>query len=226
MSDVSAKDFLFCLFRYLVALYFVALFNDIADQRAQNLPRNSVILPDLLHDLLSPDEDAKYLCDFITLLLYFCFLAVISTKKRWLHFLCEFIALHTVLLVLRCFLVAITTLPSPVQSCNMHKPAEFSLLNPIKRLLLPSVLSSWCNDLIYSGHTVIYVLVSLFVIDLSENSFVVAFVCILSAVGVGGLLVARLHYSVDIFLAAIITFLLYKIRMQKHTDYGSEVHAI
>lgn len=212
MSLRTSHDVIWSSLRYLFVLYVVAIVNDVADNRGTLLPRATPSLPDVVHDLLPFFAEASQFSDAATMLLYMSLAALISTQRAVADLFCEFLDLHAKLMLFRCLTVPLTTLPSPLPGCETLERIPFSFLNPLKRVLLPGVLSSWCHDLIYSGHTVLYFLIALFFRDLKSHDFIKLLVWIVAGTGTLALLVSRLHYSVDVLIGATITILMYNQR--------------
>lgn len=211
------------LVRFSITLVLVAIVNDLAEMRGVLLPPNSAVLPDIGHSLLPFIPEMAKLSDTCLLLLCLVLIVSIAAKPHSRsELVCEFVDLHTFLMLVRCFTIPLTTLPGAQAACNAEHPVSAGSL--IARVLRPDFLTAWCHDLIYSGHTVFYNLAALFIFDLHRPHRALSAAMVLVALG-GSLclLISRVHYTVDIALAAIITTLAYAVRrpaILKH--FGAE----
>ncbi len=200
------------LVRYSLTLCMVAIVNDLAEMRGALLPPNSAVLPDIGHSLLPFIPEMAKLSDSCLLLLCLVLIVLIAARQHSrCNLICEFVDLHTFLMLVRCFTIPLTTLPGAQAACNAeHTLSPESLTT---RVLQPDFLTAWCHDLIYSGHTVFYTLAALFIFDLQRPHHALSAAMLLVALG-GSLclLVSRVHYTVDVALAAIITTLAYAVR--------------
>jgi hypothetical protein len=212
VEDKSLRDVVFCGLRFLMATYMMALMNDMTEARSTLLPEPSVALPDLFHDLLPYWPELRDFIDTILIVLYVAMLAWAATFPRRFELICAVVDMHVLMMLLRSLCVCMTLLPSSLPNCThklVSKP-KMLLINPLHRFFSPGGMSAGCHDLIYSGHTVIYTLASLFMHDAAHDHWALRLCTYsLSFAGIFCLLAARIHYSIDVLLAFIIMVLVY-----------------
>lgn len=224
-EERTPNDVLRSLAHLVVALYLMALANDVADYRGFLLPPDAAILPDVAHSVLPLVHAGAQFSDLMTLLMYFAAIAIVSTKVEACALLCEYFDLHAPLALLRSVMVPLTTLPSPVPGCrDRGERVSLSLLGPLTRVLMPTILTSWCHDLIYSGHTVVYTLTLLFVYDLNVHLALPIIIWTCAVAGCIALLSARVHYAVDGALSIAFTTLMYG-RRRLHIQRQAQLQA-
>jgi hypothetical protein len=207
----TLRDVAFAAMRYVLTIYVMALMNDLADARGTLLSANAVILPDIGHDFVPFWPDLGWLADLMLVLLYLLVLANSCLLPRRFELICAFIDMHVLLMLFRCMTVSLTTLPSPVQRCDiMLKTKPLPLfINPLVHIFSAGGMQAWCHDLVFSGHSIVYTLAPLFLFDANVHALLRLAGFLMSSVGIMSLLASRLHYSLDIFLAALITALVY-----------------
>lgn len=106
-----------------------------------------------------------------------------------------FLVKHGVLMLIRCVLFSVTLLPDSSQMCAI------------------SVHSGSCFDLIYSGHTTIMYLTTFITkeyFDISKSYY--TFLHINNLITSLFIIICRNHYTVDILLSMLITYLFYHYR--------------
>ncbi len=206
----TLRDVAFAAVRYVLTIYVMALMNDLADARGTLLPANAAILPDIGHDFVPFWPDLGWLADLMLVSLYLLVLACSCLLPRRFELICAFVDMHVLLMLFRCMTVSLTTLPAPVQRCDImlkSKPLPL-FINPLVRIFSAGGMRAWCHDMVFSGHSIVYTLASLFLWDANVALLRLAGI-LMSCVGVLCLIASRLHYSLDIFLAAMITALVY-----------------
>lgn len=168
----------------IIILILVILLTDISSSRLEQLS------DDTIHDIgfnILPHCHNRF-NDYIVicLLLVYFFLGTYH-----LLLLKSFIVLFT----LRLFFMNLTVLPIITPECKdtTHLP-----------------LTGGCRDLVFSGHTGLAVLILLFLVHEGIfNTLFAAFTCILLVVVI---LMGRHHYSLDIVLAIIASYLIFENR--------------
>lgn len=96
---------------------------------------------------------------------------------------------YMILFIIRAGSISMTVLPKSNPTCKVGK----------------GLFNNLCNDMVFSGHTTSLLLILLTLYDKKEISLGWGIFLLL---GYGYLIVAsRMHYSVDVYLASIITFL-------------------
>ncbi|KAJ2687119.1 hypothetical protein IWW39_003151 [Coemansia spiralis] len=108
------------------------------------------------------------------------------------------------LYLLRSFTLSITTLPPSVADCKPVVATEhIGLLDSVPGLI--SGRLSACTDKMFSGHTTILVISFLFWRRYATHWAFLVYSAVHTAVGIASILLVRLHYSVDVLLAVVLT---------------------
>jgi hypothetical protein len=120
---------------------------------------------------------------------------------RYPNTLINYLWMITFLFAGRVILLTITQLPPPVPGCSTVSkgdPLHFHVLN-----------KGWkeCMDLMYSGHTIHSVLISLFVLYLSPYAWEKILISGVTMIELVLIISSRLHYSSDVLVASLVTFL-------------------
>ena len=194
---------------YAASMYAVGLSNSIADWRALRAGMNEApMLPDLAFDALPHVPELALAPDACMRLVWLVLAGCIFREREWRALTITFFDAQSQLLVLRAITVPLTSLPSPVAPCVDKLPRDWLpfLADPAIRMLSADGLMSWCHDLVFSGHTAHLMLVALFVHSIARTRAAVRVgTYVLVGVGIGALLLARLHYTLDVVLALFAT---------------------
>lgn len=207
--------------RYLLCLYVMCITNSIADERGVLLGDHFTPLPDLGADMI-PFFDLVWLADSLShaacgIVALRCYCHV-NAKRLGITFL----DLHTVLVLLRCTTLPLTVLPAPRFVCSYRlemRPAHF-LLEPVVRMLRPGGMSSWCHDMLFSGHGMLYMLTALFLNE-SDTVWWRLVGWSLCFTGFFALLAARVHYTVDLWLSCVLSTLVFQLWKNEVRQYLS-----
>ncbi|KAJ2464816.1 hypothetical protein GGI02_004882 [Coemansia sp. RSA 2322] len=108
------------------------------------------------------------------------------------------------LYLLRSFTLSITTLPPSVANCAPVVAADRAGLVALIPGLISGRLSA-CTDKVFSGHTTILVISLLFWRRYARHWGFIAYSAVHTAAGIASVLLVRLHYSVDVLLAVVLT---------------------
>lgn len=142
-------------------------------------------LVDFFHEMLPFHEEGPFLSDVCVLIIMGIFLWAIWRSHSVIELTIEFLGLHSILLLLRITSITLTILPSPVPVCRDIQRFEscswckgdffpFFFFSPSTltnfpsnsfldiRDLIPTLSASYCNDLMFSGHTMTMLLCTLF----------------------------------------------------------------
>lgn len=124
----------------------------------------------------------------------FTFLIFYLIYNKKIEILSNFVYTSTILMLLRIVTFSLTTLPTP-KDCNP-----------------PTFFFGGCGDLLYSGHY-IWFTVALYIILKKTPIKIIfkIFFIICYIVSIYSTLVCRNHYSIDIFIAIILSYLLSSI---------------
>ena len=161
-------------------------------------------LPDIYHKVL-PIEMRKYheYSDWMPILPLVVFILIDKFQHAG-----ELLFLLSLVYIIRAISFTLTVLPSPAVDCKCeweHEPETFM------RRILNLFYQEGCNDLIFSGHTSMMVMSSLFLCwYIFPGNYAKIFgIIIYNIIGVLVIIGTRLHYSVDTFIATIICTLLF-----------------
>jgi len=178
--------------------------NAIASRRYPKIPA----LPDVLF------ETVPHLVEFFDtpdIVLYVIIgatlLFVLWEDRRWIITKRTFF-IWALCLYLRCICVPLTNLPDASQRCETLQQKSMKLLR------------GSCGDLIFSGHTVAFILMALTMTQYARSVALKILVWLVVAFGIASIIATHRHYSVDVVLAVIITTLVYEVvtlRMSTHS---------
>ena len=188
------KDNLRSLFFGLIFLVFSLLVQGIADAYISSLKATAA--SDVLLSNL-PTVDMDFLIIWGTILLPFIALAFVIHKPKYLNFSLKSLALF---IIIRSFLISLTHLGADPNQLILNKnDFGFGLYN---------LLYNTNNDFFFSGHTGMPFLAALvFWPSKSWRYFFIAMSVILG----GSLLLAHIHYSIDVFAAPFMTYSIFAI---------------
>eukprot|EP01128_Nolandella_sp_AFSM9_P000870 TRINITY_DN10997_c0_g1_i1.p1 TRINITY_DN10997_c0_g1~~TRINITY_DN10997_c0_g1_i1.p1 ORF type:complete len:244 (+),score=12.94 TRINITY_DN10997_c0_g1_i1:57-734(+) len=188
----------------------------VAMYRARDLlqdPTAHPTLPDIGFDII-PTVDA--LCVYsniesyflITVMLYTLVRMMLTGPDGWMVF-CRFAVCDGILMMLRATTVSVTSLNNPWPECfqcGIESGCPSSLLECITYTVSRFPFYD-CGDLIFSGHTVHFLLTGFVWISYSDRAtkveMIANFFCVI--IGLSMLLSCRFHYSIDILVAFYLT---------------------
>ncbi|KAJ1801939.1 hypothetical protein LPJ75_006344, partial [Coemansia sp. RSA 2598] len=107
---------------------------------------------------------------------------------------------------LRSITISVTTIPPPIVDC---KPVIATDAEGMARVVwgMISGQSKECTDMVFSGHTVILSASFLFWTRYARHWGFVVYSAVHAVAGVASVLLVRYHYTLDVSLALILTFL-------------------
>ena len=213
-----AASYLFCLLNLMV----MAVSTAIAYFRR---PLHTV-LPDVGHDLLPhiatiAGTDSHLICDRLLQLTVACTLTFIfrNTTQQRVHILQRFFLSYGSIMALRTITLLMTSLPDPYPLCRHSAPEAqrhwhdmpWSLIVSNAVAIANRDSSLTCGDLIFSGHTSLFVLCALTLHTYYQGSVnhgvnpLKLLVWLLSVAGTVLLLISRMHYTIDIGISYFVT---------------------
>jgi len=198
---------------YAAATYIASAVNCLADEWAVDVA-GAPPLPDVGHRLTAEWRNGVWFVDGLARAQYALLglRMLIAPRRRKLF--AHFVALHTALLLLRCATVPFTTVPAPApcEHVSAEELAAPVYARPLYHLRRADALISWCHDMMYSGHVALVTLAALFHSAAPPNALYAWRIASLSIVvaSVYALLAARVHYSMDIAVALVVTVLLFE----------------
>lgn len=163
-------------------------------------------LPDIYHNALpeSMREWHEY-SDFMPIVP----LVLFHLLDKLNHFY-EFWILASIIYLMRAICFSLTVLPSPSRTCKCEWEEGNEPETPLRQFL-NIIYQEGCNDNIFSGHTSMMVMSSLFLVTyIVPNSILCKLLLLIyNIIGFIIIIGTRLHYSVDCFLASVINVLLF-----------------
>ncbi|KAI8319286.1 hypothetical protein GQ54DRAFT_251071, partial [Martensiomyces pterosporus] len=116
----------------------------------------------------------------------------------------------TALYFLRSITISVTTVPPSIGTCEIAVPqSTWEVI-----LATPDILAGkigQCTDKIFSGHTAILMISFLFWLRYATHWAIIAYSAVHTFVGVLTVLLARYHYTVDVVLGAVLTYLVHRV---------------
>lgn len=219
VSKQFAVAYLYCL----LCLICMVISTCIAWYRTPNY----FLLPDIGHNLLPELStvfglDAHKLCDYLLYVTSASTLAFALLNPKRYIILKRVCMVYGTLMLMRSVTLLVTSLPDPYLLCDLRTPGTYdwsdmpwlNVATDVIGMFGPNDRESLtCGDLIFSGHTVLFVLCAL-VWHTYYKSFGVINPCklliwVLSVVGTVLLLVTRMHWTIDILLAYYVTVTLW-----------------
>lgn len=118
-----------------------------------------------------------------------------------------FCSFHYPLLLMRVSLIVATVLPSPVPECR--DPVQYEACTACQDIhdMYPSYSTWYCNDLMFSGHTMTNLICWCFWIASPARKWMKICASVCCFTGVVALVIGRQHYTADIIVAIYITIL-------------------
>lgn len=191
----------------------MAVVAELADMRALLIDRRDQTLPDIGFDIVPYTPAALWLPDALNQLVLGVVIMRIFCSAKRKRLACAFMNLHITLMILRCMCVPLTTFPAASPSCYETFTAhpDHILVAPIKRFMQRGALSSssWCHDLLFSGHAVLFVISARFLHDSGGEIWWRIVGWLFGVVGCVLLVATRIHYTADIIVAIILSVLVY-----------------
>jgi hypothetical protein len=137
-----------------------------------------------------------------TLLLCLC-----SRRRSEIFIRCMIV--ESALLLLRSVSIVLTGLTNPDPRCaNCQYGCPSSLIDAIKMTI--SRFPFWsCGDLVFSGHTVEFVLSACIWLSYCKSRFLRLIAASTACLGVASLVGCRYHYSIDVFMALLLSYLVW-----------------
>jgi hypothetical protein len=155
-----------------------------------------------------------------TLLLSLC-------SRHRTEIIMRFMLVESALLLLRSISINLTALTNPDPRCaNCEYGCPSSLFEAITMTL--SRFPFWsCGDLVFSGHTVEFTLAACIWLSYCKSCFLRVSAACTAVLGVVSLIGCRYHYSIDVFVALLLSYLawciypfLLNFRDAKHAPLG------
>ncbi|XP_067938087.1 sphingomyelin synthase-related protein 1-like [Watersipora subatra] len=194
-------------------MYLCAVIMTIVNERVPDMETYPP-LPDLFLDILPFVPWAFHAAEYIALTLFAVFGFVVFTHKHRFIILRRYCSLVGTLFLLRGICMLITSLSVPCRTFQCYRYSDPDLYSKLKRawdivccggMALNGV--RYCGDYMFSGHTTLLTLVSLFIDEYSDKRYpIVKTLCwILALFGIFFVMAGHEHYSIDVFIAFYLT---------------------
>eukprot|EP01130_Rhizamoeba_saxonica_P000670 TRINITY_DN10612_c0_g1_i1.p1 TRINITY_DN10612_c0_g1~~TRINITY_DN10612_c0_g1_i1.p1 ORF type:complete len:258 (-),score=35.53 TRINITY_DN10612_c0_g1_i1:46-819(-) len=216
-GSIPWKKVIFSLTLFSIGYFADDVMTGVAMWRGRELlqnPDTHPVLPDIGFDLVPMWELCKNkqaaTYTLLTFMILTLFRMMIFFDEGWEVF-CRFAVVDGFLMLLRSTTIAITSLNNPWPDCNqcgIDTGCPDTLYESVVYTILRFPLYD-CGDLIFSGHTVHYIMCALVWHSYDKTIYHKiqrAIVWIFTLFGITMLLSCRFHYSVDILLATYLSF--------------------
>jgi len=159
--------------------------------------------------------------DLLVLVMIFGTFIFVFTQRTRFRILMRYLVLHGTLMLMRSFLLLVTTFPDPYPGCQKLIPGtqtwrNISVLkvwNDAMRMLTNDPNNITCGDACPSGHTFIFILCALTWHSYFPSKKYFNFIKIMVWwVGLSGcciLVLTRMHYTIDVLIASYLTITLW-----------------
>ncbi|KAJ1642335.1 hypothetical protein LPJ64_005817 [Coemansia asiatica] len=141
----------------------------------------------------------------------FCIIGNLLMARGWrarLVFLRRIAWVMAALYLMRSITISVTTMPPPVINC---KPVIATDIDSMASIVwgMISGQTKECTDMVFSGHTVILSVSFLFWARYARHWGFVVYSAVHAVLGIASVLLVRYHYTLDVSLALILTFLVH-----------------
>lgn len=215
---------------FLIATLLMTYVNGIADYRHPGAFR----LPDMGHSLVPEITSRPNLPNELLAVSVLSTGILILTHPKRLMVLRRLLVIYSIILVFRSIFVVSTSLPDPSPKCLQQQPyipysqpmpleksgKENSFWRGVKQTLFPFE-STTCGDLIFSGHTVTFMLCSLIwdrYFTGKRSQWPVFLYHIWTILGLLSIISVRFHYTIDVIVAIFVTISVWQ-RYHIFVDY-------
>jgi len=181
---------------YLVCLYIMSVMNVVAGIR---YPKKSEVLPDVGFDIL-PAVHENSIPNTILTVSIVCTAIRLVMHQKGITILRRFMIVHGITALMRGLTMVATSYPDPSLVCHDYEPPSSTSLFWHTTLVSMKLT---CGDLMFSGHTILFVLIGL----LWHKYTRMLGKCIfwfISWLGCVSLIITRLHYTNDVLVASYV----------------------
>ena len=194
-------DILLLLFFYYVMISYLSGFVaiNLVDTIKHNPP-----LPDIFYNII-PQISSYY--PNILLLIYYFYFSVRIIRYDHRRYIIRLLKYLSILLTMRIITFSVTTVPPSSRGCYGRNPGEPIIWNVVSVLL--SKNGNTCVDYMFSGHTTYFILLLLFMYEISRSFTEKLLNTIYVVIGIITIIAGRIHYSADVVVAIFMTTLCY-----------------
>jgi len=182
-------------------------------------PKQNVVLPDLLFEVL-PAINLDPMPDVILYVLLMSLIFRVIFHPRGLSISRRFMIICGCVYIFRSLTLLFTSFPDPQARCEDYH-ASWSIWGST---------SFSCGDAMFSGRTVVLMLVSLCWTEYTKSIVARCVIWIVSIAGMLSLVIARYHYTIDILISVFITGLTWMhyhhlLALSTHPKYKNRIVA-
>jgi hypothetical protein len=161
-------------------------------------------LPDVFFSIIPQIPD--YYPSFL-LIIYYCYFLIRIIQFDHKRYFIRLLKYLSILLTMRIITFSVTTVPPALKGCFGRNPGEPIIWNVIPILL--SKNDNTCIDYMFSGHTTYFLLLLLFMYEISDSIKEKILNTIYVIIGIITIIAGRIHYSADVAVAIFMTTLCY-----------------
>ena len=188
--------------KLVIVIVFYFLIGYINEFVAENQVYHSINDPPLFdrgHNLLPLISKNIPDIGLTSFLIYF----IVRWGIKYPNALINYLWIISILFIGRVFLLSVTQIPPALPGCSTVKEGESLYFNIFRK--------GWneCLDYMYSGHTIHCVLVALFTLYLSTNTFEKTLVILATVLELVFIIGSRIHYTSDVLVGTLVTILIF-----------------
>ena len=197
-----------------ISIYFIVIFivTVFITENLKDYEFKDDSLPDVLHNNFKKFISMQNVNYILTVYLLYCFIRVITLNIRYM---CDALILISILFILRIFTFSVTNLPPTYILKKNKELCKYKIFGKSLGFSFKKI-SKTCNDYMYSGHTVHIVSLLLFILYFSKNIIEKIILTCLAIFLLFIIINSRMHYTSDVIVAVIITFLLFNYLRLKY----------
>lgn len=162
-------------------------------------------LYDTLHNSFDKIISMKYTNYIVFIFMIYCIIRFIFINTRYIG---DALILISVLFILRLLTFTLTNVPPPYILKKNKELCKYKLFGKHFGFSFNNIAST-CNDFMFSGHTIHIIAFLLFILYFSNNLIEKIVLFCLSLIILFFIINSRMHYTSDVVVAIIITFLLF-----------------
>ena len=162
-------------------------------------------LPDILHNNFKKFISMKTVNNILLVYLVYSIIRLITLNARYIG---DALILISILFILRMITFSVTNIPPTYVLKKNKKLCKYKIFGKQIGFSFSKILNT-CNDYMFSGHTVHVVTCLLFILYFSKNIIEKIILTCFALFLLFIIINSRMHYTSDIIVAVIITFLLF-----------------
>lgn len=189
------------LFLAFISFSVISYINGLLAINVTNNMINSLPLPDVGFYYLPRISNFYPNLMLVSFYIYFCTRFI---RFRNINQLISLLWCITILFIFRSITFVVTTVPPAITNCynrNSTDPIEWNVL----KFLLTSD-DNTCIDYMFSGHAVYYVILYMFILELTTNIVEKTLSTIYIVFGLLSIISGHIHYTVDVIIAIILSY--------------------